>query len=258
MIAPGRSDERWPQFRPLVFLLTGGLLIRLLVAVVILPDGGHQSDLALLVQWARELAANGPGAFYRPDSGYFADYPPVYLYVLWLTGVAGRAWSATFGGADVTPLMIKLPFIVADLVLAAVLFLLARRLFGPRAGLVAAAVFLFNPAVILVSSVWGQNDSIATLAVVGAIYLLVTGRTEAAAAVGVIAMLIKFQYGFVIPIIAIVALRRHLLGLPDGDGATWPRDPRRIGTGDPRRRDDADPRLLAIWPAAVRPQRPGA
>ena len=134
-----------------------------------------------------------------------------------------------FGGADVTPLMIKLPFIVADLGLAAVLFLLTRRLFGQRAGLVAAAVFLFNPAVILVSTVWGQNDSIATLAVVGAIYLLVTGRTEAAAAVGVIAMLIKFQYGFVIPIIAIVGLRRHLLGLPDGDGATWPRDPRRIG-----------------------------
>ena len=125
--------------------------------------------------------------------------------------------------------MIKLPFILADLALAAVLFLLTRRLFGQRAGLVAAAVFLFNPAVILVSTVWGQNDSIATLAVVGAIYLLVTGRTEAAAAVGVIAMLIKFQYGFVIPIIAIVGLRRHLLGLPDGDGATWPRDPRRIG-----------------------------
>ena len=229
MIAPGRLDEQAPTLRPLLLLLAGGLLIRLLVAVVILPDGGHQSDLALLAQWARELAANGPGPFYRPDSGYFADYPPVYLYVLWLTGVAGRAWSATFGGADVTPLMIKLPFILADLGLAVVLFLLTRRLFGQRAGLVAAAVFLFNPAVILVSTVWGQNDSIATLAVVGAIYLLVTGRTEAAAAVGVVAMLIKFQYGFVIPIIAIVGLRRHLLGLPDGDGTTWPRDPRRIG-----------------------------
>ena len=229
VIAPGRSDEQEPTLRPLLLLLAGGLLVRLLVAVVILPDGGHQSDLALLAQWARELATNGPGAFYRPDSGYFADYPPVYLYILWLTGIAGRAWSTTFGGGDVTPLMIKLPFILADLGLAAVLFLLTRRLFGQRAGLVAAAVFLFNPAAILVSTVWGQNDSIATLAVVGAIYLLVTGRTEAAAAVGVIAMLIKFQYGFVIPIIAIVGLRRHLLGLPDGDGTTWPRDPRRIG-----------------------------
>ncbi len=229
MIAPERSDERRPLVLSLMALFAGGLLIRLLFAVVVLPDGGHQSDLALLTQWARELAANGPGAFYRPESGYFADYPPVYLYVLWLTGMAGRAWSAAFGGGDVTPLMIKVPFMLADLGVAAVLYLLARRLFGQRAGLVAAAVFLFNPAVILVSTVWGQNDSIATLAVVIAIYLLVTGRTEAAAAVGVLAMLIKFQYGFVIPIVAIVGLRRHLLGLPDGDGATWPRDPRRIG-----------------------------
>ena len=229
MIAPRRFDEGRPPVRPLVLLLAGGLLIRLVIAVVVLPDSGHQSDLDLLARWARELAANGPGAFYRPDSGYFADYPPVYLYVLWLTGIAGRTWSEAFGGADVTPLMIKLPFISADLALAVVLFLLARRLFGPRAGLVAAAVFLFNPAVILVSTVWGQNDSIATFAAVGAIYLLVTGRTEAAAAVGVVAMLFKFQYGFVIPIIAIVGLRRHLLGLPDGNGAAWPREPRRIG-----------------------------
>jgi hypothetical protein len=88
-----------------VILVFGlALLVRLALAVVILPDGGHRSDLAILTVWARDLASNGPGSFYRPDSGFFSDYPPAYLYVLWITGVVGDAWRATFGGSDVTPL----------------------------------------------------------------------------------------------------------------------------------------------------------
>ncbi len=214
------AGERWSGARLLLVLFVVALLVRLVIAVIILPDGGHRSDLQILTDWARELAANGPRAFYRPDSGYFADYPPAYLYVLWFTGVAGQAWSATFGGADITPLMLKLPFILADLGVGAVLFLMTRHLFGRRAGVAAAAIFLFNPAVILLSTVWAQNDSIATLAVVSSLYFLVTGRTAAAAALAVLAMLVKFQYGFAIPIVAIVGLRRHLI---EGGTREWHR-----------------------------------
>ncbi len=225
----GMAAARWPSALPLLIMFAAGVAIRLLIAIVILPDGGHRSDLQILGDWARELATNGPGAFYRPDSGYFADYPPVYLYVLWLTGLVARTWGGLPGSPDITPLMLKIPFIAADVGVAAVLFLLGRHLFGRRAGLAAAGVFLFNPAVILLSTVWAQNDSIATLAVLAAIYLLVTGRTELAAVAAVVAMLVKFQYGFAIPIVAVVGLRRHVLGRADGDGTTWPRDPRRAG-----------------------------
>lgn len=203
---------RWSELWPLLALLGAGLLVRLAVAFVLFPDSGHRTDLAILTEWAHDLARNGPGSFYRPDAGYFADYPPVYLYVLWLTGVLGRAWSSAFGGADVTPAMIKLPFMLADIGAGALVFLLARRLFGPRAGLIGAAAFLFNPAVILVSTIWAQNDSIATLFVVAAAWLLASGRTEGAAAVSVIAMLVKFQYGFMIPVVALVGWKRHVLG----------------------------------------------
>ena len=205
--------RRVPGWLPLTVLFSGALLLRLFLAFVVFPDSGHRSDLGILTDWAHELAANGPGAFYRPDSGYFADYPPVYLYILWLTGVVGRWWSTVFGGQDVTPAMIKLPFILADLGAGAFVLLLGRRLFGERAGLIGAVAFLFNPAVILVSTIWAQNDSIATMAVVAAAWLLVTGRTEGAAAVAVVAMLVKFQYGFFVPVVAVVGLKRHLLGV---------------------------------------------
>jgi hypothetical protein len=225
----GRPVERFAGALPIVVLLALGLLLRLAIAVVLLPDGGHRSDIGILTDWTRELVANGPGSFYRPDSGYFADYPPVYLYVLWALGLVGSAWSGAFGGSDVTPILLKVPFILADLAAAGVLFLLTRQLFDRRAGLVALAAFLFNPAVILVSTIWAQNDAIATLAVLVALYLLVTGRTELASAAAVVALLVKFQYGFAVPIVAIVGLRRHLSGLPDRTGDAARRDVRRVG-----------------------------
>ncbi|HEU0237582.1 MAG TPA: hypothetical protein VFR14_14180 [Candidatus Limnocylindrales bacterium] len=226
---PDRPVDRLGGAMPVLGLLALGLLVRLALALVILPDAGHRSDLAILTDWTRDLVANGPGAFYRPDSGHFADYPPAYLTVLWAMGHLGAAWSATFGGPEVTPFLLKLPFIAADLAAAGVLFLLTRHLAGRRAGFIATAIFLFNPGVILVSTIWAQNDSIATLVVLAALYLLVTGRTELAAAAAVVALLVKFQYGFAVPIVAIVGLRRHVFGLPDQEGPAGVRDLRRVG-----------------------------
>lgn len=226
---PDRPVDRFGGAVPVFGLLALGLLVRLAIALVILPDAGHRSDLAILTDWTRDLVANGTGAFYRPDSGHFADYPPAYLTILLAVGHLGAAWSATFGGEDVTPFLLKLPFIAADLAAAGVLFLLTRHLAGRRAGLIAMAIFLFNPGVILVSTIWAQNDSIATLVVLAALHLLVTGRTELAAAAAVVALLVKFQYGFAVPIVAIVGLRRHLFGLPDREGSAADRDLRRVG-----------------------------
>lgn len=227
-VRPRARGAGWSGALLLVGLFGIALIARLALAIIVLPESGHRSDLAIMTDWAHELAANGPATFYRPDAGYFADYPPAYLYVLWITGVVGSAWSATIGGPDVTPLMLKLPFILADLGVAAVLMLLTRHLYGRRAGIAAAAVFLLNPAVILVSTVWAQNDSIATLAVVSAVYLLVVGRTEAAAVAAVLAMLVKFQYGFAIPIVVLVGLRRHLTRAREEDGGGSERDWRRV------------------------------
>ena len=120
----------------LVALFGSAFLVRLLLAVVILPNGGHRTDIQVLTLWEQQLHDHGLAAFYRPNAGYFSDYPPFYLYILWLSGVLGRAWAATFGGPAVTPLLIKLPFMLADLGAAAFVFLLVRRLFGTRAAVI--------------------------------------------------------------------------------------------------------------------------
>ena len=109
------------------------------------------------------------------------------------------------------------------------LFLYSRRFLdgkfgawsGERLGLIAAAIYLFNPGTVFNSAVWGQVDSVGALAVLVTLYWLARGWTELAAVGAAVALLIKFQYAFVIPIVAIVGLKRHLFGRsadPERDG----------------------------------------
>ncbi len=177
--------------------------------------------------WAQRMASVGPGGFY--DASYFADYPPGYMYVLWFLGSIGQALKPITLGVDITPGLVKVPGILADAGVAWMLFAYSRRFLhgrfagwsGTRIGLVALVIYLFNPATMFDSAIWGQVDSVGTLALLVTLYFLARGWTEAAAAGAVVALLIKFQFAFVIPIVAVVGLKRHLFGRssdPEHDG----------------------------------------
>ena len=64
----------------LAAILVAGLVLRVAIA----PHIGFAGDLSLFRQWTTRLAAVGTHDFYA--KGKFADYPPGYLYILWLTG----------------------------------------------------------------------------------------------------------------------------------------------------------------------------
>ena len=132
----------------------------------------------------------------------------------------------------------KIPGILADIGVAWLLFVIVRRWGGELdrshagsasapsvLGLAVAALYLFNPGTIFDSAVWGQIDSVGTLVLLATIYALGRGWTEAAAVGAVVAMLVKFQFAFLIPIVVLVGLKRHLVGRSIGsrsttDGAT--------------------------------------
>jgi dolichyl-phosphate-mannose-protein mannosyltransferase len=159
-------------------LIALGFLLRFAISAIFLPESGFRIDISGHAAWAQRMAAVGPGAFYEP--GYFADYPPGYLYVLWVLGSIGAALAPVVG-IDITPGLVKIPAVLADLGVAAMLYVLARRYFSERAGIAAAVLYLFNPGTIFNASVWGQVDSVGTLVVLITIYLLARGWTEAAA-----------------------------------------------------------------------------
>ena len=109
----------------LIVIIIGGMLLRVLIGGVLLPMSGFRTDVGDFTAWAQRLAQGGPGAFYDPT--YFGDYPPGYLYVLWLLGSIGRALQPLLLGIDITPGLVKVPGILADAGVAAMLFLYSRR-----------------------------------------------------------------------------------------------------------------------------------
>ena len=201
------------------------------------PGSGFQSDIGSFTSWALTLAHGGPGGFYA-NAG-FADYPPGYLYVLWLIGSIGSGLAGLLGGGTIVlggvvlPLpdtivggLIKLPAIAADLGIAYLLYRLVRRWLGPRsdargAALGAAALYLFNPVTWYDSALWGQIDAVGALVMLVAIAFLIDGFSEAAVGFAVLAALVKPQFGIVLaPLIGVTLLRRHLFLIGSGPRAT--------------------------------------
>lgn len=190
----------------LAALFALALLVRLLIA----PRAGFYGDLNAFHEWARRLADVGPGNFYV--EGQSVDYPPGYLYVLWLIGEISE--SPDYG-------LLKLPAILADLGLAWIAATYAARLAPeslrtgwPVRPLVAAAV-LFNPAVLALGAVWGQVDAVTAMLVLLSMLLLFTGPKSllyelAAFMLLAVAVAMKPQAGLVFPVMLYALCRRYL------------------------------------------------
>ncbi|HEX2805333.1 MAG TPA: hypothetical protein VHN80_04105, partial [Kineosporiaceae bacterium] len=198
----------------LVLLLLGGLALRLTIAYILFPASGFVSDVSTYVSWAMTMAQHGPGGFYA--SAGFSDYPPGYMYVLWPVGALANA----FGGSDqysMATAFIKIPPMLLDIAVGYVLYRLVLGWAWPgrRAeaiALGAAALYVYNPVTWYDSALWGQTDAAGALVVLLGVAALVRGNSEGAAFLGVLAALVKPQFGVVlIPLVAVLLIRRHLL-----------------------------------------------
>lgn len=180
-----REETEAPVYGKLILLLAGAALFRVVLSAT---TKGYSADITTFSAWAAH-AADGLTSFYSP--GYFADYPPGYIYLLWLVGKLRLMLGIDFD----TPaflVLLKLPAILADIATAGILFRLGRRYWSGKASLTLAALYAFNPAVILDSSVWGQVDSVLTLPILLGVILLESNPAGAGAAF-VTALLIKPQ-----------------------------------------------------------------
>lgn len=179
-----------------------GLLIAVSVGVRVAALGvdGHSGDVRVIAGWAERMAEVGPWRFYDGSGSIY----PALLYPLWALGtdLDGEALALAIKGFSI-------PF---DIALGIGLWGLMRRRTGEGAALAIAGLYLLNPATILAGPVWGQADSVGTLAYFAALVALAARQSGVAGALAVLATMVKPQFGLVVlPVLAVAILRSRTL-----------------------------------------------
>lgn len=131
-----------------------------LFAAVLFKDYSHEQDMNCFVVWARMVYEDGFGAFYHSQG--LTDYPPGYMYVLYVVGWLHHIFSIQ-SMSMVSILLTKMPAILCDLLTGYLLYRIAGKNLGSKKALWVASAYLLNPAVWFISAVWGQVDSVFTL-----------------------------------------------------------------------------------------------
>ncbi|MGD0121759.1 MAG: phospholipid carrier-dependent glycosyltransferase [Candidatus Limnocylindrales bacterium] len=178
-----------------------GFVLRFIIAYVLFPGSGFPNDLGAFQAWANDIARHGPIGFYDRQS--FIDYPPVYLLLL---GAVSLLTGGSIGE------VVKLVPMLADLGLAAVVWLMAQELgVNRRRAFLVALIVLVNPITWFNSSIWGQADSVGSILLLLGLRELQKDRRETASALAVLAALTKMQLGILGFVVGFVVLRRSLL-----------------------------------------------
>ena len=158
--------------------------------------GTLQLDQGTFIAWSRSLIENGFKTFY---SGW-SDYLPGYLYFLWGLG------KINLLGILPQVVLYKIPAIIADILTGYLIYKIILKNKNEKWGLIGAAIYVFNPAIWINSTLWGQVDSLTALASMLSIYLLDTNYWMSAAILSV-GTLIKPQAAFILPIILFFIIR---------------------------------------------------
>ena len=185
----GRADRRARLW------VAGVIALGVVVRLFVVRAQGFPTDVGTFQAWAERLASLGPGRFYEP--GYFSDYPPAFLYVLWALG-------ALLDGEPLR-LAVKAISIPADVAIAFLGAWVLWRTGARTAGVAAAAIWSLQPGPIFAGPYWGQVDAVGTVPVLGSLLAAGARRWWLAGALGAIAVLIKPQFGIALLVIVVAA-----------------------------------------------------
>jgi dolichyl-phosphate-mannose-protein mannosyltransferase len=192
--------------RPYAWWLIGAIVFGVVVRLALLPGQGFPDDISAFENWALALGTTGTSGFYADTSGvrYPAlDYPPGYMYVLWLTG---RVYAQLCHCTDHTLLLQvleKLPAVLADFGVAFVSFAIARTVATERNAVAVFVALLVLPPLWLVSAYWGQVDSVACLALLLTLWAATGQRWVLMWALFAVTILIKPQAAPLAPLLLV-------------------------------------------------------
>lgn len=192
-IRPGMTVEVVPKRHAFALIIISGFIVRI-IAAVCYP--GHATDMSCFGSWSEMVFKNGFSNFYASEA--FTDYPPGYMYILYIIGFIRNVFTPSQAAVY---LILKMPAIICDILCGCLIYSLCKKSGRAEYGNLFAAFFIFNPAVILNSSVWGQVDSVFTLLVLAMLFLLTEKRTIPAYFLFAAAIFVKPQALFYAPVL---------------------------------------------------------
>ncbi len=199
----------WTRGWTAALFLLAAFALRVAAAALV---PGYDVDIGCFRAWGGRMAESGPAGFYPPNDPFsFCDYPPGYMWVLWLMGLIGRLF-----GTGLTEFMVKLPPIAADLILSAFLYREGKKRLPEAAALAVALLYAFNPLVIATGAAWGQADALMTLLLTLAVFYAVKHKWKAALPLYVAAVLFKPQALMFGPLGLLALALDFLSALKDG------------------------------------------
>jgi Gpi18-like mannosyltransferase len=186
-----------------VLILLAVFAVRLFLAGTV---AGHPADIGTFKAWAMHAADKGLSRFYT--GGMFVDYPPGYIYILYLLGKIRSLFSLDVNSTAFL-LLIKSPAILADIFSCFVIFNIGRKEMGINRALGLSLLYALNPAVMVNSTIWGQIDSVLSLLVILLLICIVRKRMEWAMVLFAAALLVKPQALIFSPVVIFALIVRR-------------------------------------------------
>lgn len=173
-------------------MILGILVLGLALRLVLSPFWTQTSDMGLWTYWGDSVGRIGFDGLF--DLLSWSDYLPFYFYVLFLSH------KATLVFATLPPtILYKLPSILADIGTAWFLYKIAGGKRG-KLGILAAALYIFNPAIFMNSSLWGQVDGIGALFLVACVSMLLQKKYIAGGLILGLALTFKPIFVIALPV----------------------------------------------------------
>lgn len=165
---------------------------------------GHPFDINIFKSWATAAANN---LFQVYSNARSIDYPPLYIYILFIIGkIASLPTMSPY-----FTLLLKLPSIVADIATSYLIYKLARKYLALEISIILSSFYIFNPAVFINSTFWGQVDSFFTFIVISAVFMLSEKKIGFASALFTAAVMMKPQGIIFLPVLFFELVREKSL-----------------------------------------------
>jgi dolichyl-phosphate-mannose--protein O-mannosyl transferase/Gpi18-like mannosyltransferase len=205
---PGFTEWlKQPEVRSIIGLLAITLISRLVISLLF--NTGHPTDINNFRAWTIESTKRGIHDFFLPPpQGIWCDYPPGYIYILYILGKIYSIFDPTLSTWSSTPFttFVKFPGIIADVANVYLIFKLTRRYIPFPIAITAATIYAWHPAVFYESAVWGQMDSVTVFFLLLSVIMTIDHKYALAIFATCLNCLMKPQGILLIPFIGFIIL----------------------------------------------------